>query len=424
MANTVRKNQKRKQKKRQDKRIENLAKEMKLEEQKEIERKAQYDKNRHKNLQQQYQERLKQSMEQDDFHPMGVVNYIADRNGCGYFRCIWPFELLATYKNMITMYSYAHLYEPSYLKGTQIIRFQRQATVEQKQAWDMYRNLRDQYGFKYKLQYEIDDYLMGIEPSNAVAYQYFNQERKDCHMHMLNTSDKITFSTEALKNVYVERHGIPEEKISVIRNTVPQFMYNLPPRMKPNEFSPQRKPRIFWSGSASHVGKGGDIDFLVEMIKSTVNEYQWVFQGTIPDELKPNVASKQIEFIPWCPTYGLANIQFYVARPDICIAPLKPSLFNTCKSDLKLLEYSALGAPCITTSFLSTDIGKSPYEDTSEICLDPDPDIWKAAIDHLVQDPDYYMSCVKKGYTHLNSRWMENAVDAWLDGIGYELPPS
>jgi hypothetical protein len=242
------------------------------------------------------------------------------------------------------------------------------------------------------------------------------------HMHMLETSDKITFSTDALKNAYVQKHGIPEEKISVIRNTLPQFLYNLPPRMKPNEFSVSRKPRIMWSGSASHVGPGGDLEFMVNLIKKTVNEYQWVFQGVIPEELKPYVKEKKIEFIPWCATYGLANMQFYVARPDICVAPLKPSFFNTCKSDLKLLECSALGAPCITTSFLSTDVGKSPYEDTAEICLDPDPEIWKVAIDHLVNDPDYYMTCVRKGYNHLNSRWMENALDAWLTAIEYKMP--
>jgi glycosyltransferase involved in cell wall biosynthesis len=354
--------------------------------------------------------------------PLGVVNYIADRNGCGYYRCIWPFELLATYKGLITMNSYAHLFEPSYLLGTQIIRFQRQATTQQKQAWDMYRKLRGEYNFKYQLQYEIDDYLMGIEPDNVIAYNFFDKEKKDNHMHMLRTADRITFSTETLKNVYVEQHGIPKEKISVIRNTIPQFLYNLPPRMRPNEFSPSRKPRILWSGSGSHVGPNGDLTFLIDMIKKTVNEYQWIFQGVIPEELRPYVNEKKIEFIPWCATYGLANMQFYVARPDICIAPLKPSFFNTCKSDLKILEYSALGAPCISTSFLSTDHGKSPYEDTAEICLDPDPDIWKAAIDHLISDQDYYMECVRKGYNHLNSRWMENALDAWLQAIDYKIP--
>jgi len=423
MANTAKKKQKRQNKRKDAKKIENLARQFNIDEEREREKaaKAQEEAQRQRKIA--GEEQLKQSLSKNDFHPQGVVNYIADRNGCGYFRCIWPFELLATYKNLITMYSYAHLYEPSYLKGTQIIRFQRQATPQQQQAWDMYRQLRQQYGFKYQLQYEIDDYLMGIEKSNTVAYNYFDKEKKDCHMSMLNTADKITFSTDALKQAYVDNHGIPEEKISVIRNTVPQFMYNLPPRMQPNEFSEKRKPRILWSGSASHVGPGGDLEFLIELIASTVDEYQWVFQGTMPEQLKPFVKTRQIEFIPWCPTYGLANIQFYVARPDICIAPLKPSFFNTCKSDLKLLEYSALGAPCITTSFLSTDVGRSPYEDTAEICLDPDPEIWKAAIDHLISDPEYYMSCVKKGYTHLNSRWMENAVDTWLDGIGYKAQP-
>ena len=128
------------------------------------------------------------------------------------------------------------------------------------------------------------------------------------------------------------------------------------------------------------------------------------------------VKEGKVEFIPWVPTYGLANIQFYKAKPDICLAPLKPNVFNTCKSDLKFLESCALGAPCITTSFSDAGL-KSPYEDDSEICLEPDGDIWKSMIDHLIGNPDYYLDVVKTQYNFINGRWMENNLDQWVNAI-------
>jgi hypothetical protein len=353
-----------------------------------------------------------------DFQKEGpiVINCLADRNGCGYFRCIWPFELLATYKNITPLNTFMYHLEPGLLARTHTLRFQRQATTQQLQAWNNYLALRHKYNFRYKMQYEIDDLLMEIDPANKIAYDFFNiDNRKENHIQMLKTADSITFSTEALKNIYVNDYGIQANKIKVIRNNLPQFLYSLPYRNEPRKFNDtDKKPRVFWSGSASHLGPDSDLSFILPMIMKTVDEYRWVFQGVLPNELVEFVKQGKIEFIPWVPTYGLANMQFYKARPDICIAPIKPSRFNTCKSDLKYLENCALGAPSITTSFLSKGL-KSPYDVVgAEICLDPDPDVWKSMIDHLVKNPDYYMEVVKSQYKVLNGRWMENNLNDWM----------
>lgn len=341
-----------------------------------------------------------------------VINYVADRNGCGYYRCIWPFELLATYRNFMSMNSFVYQHDLNILKSVSCFRFQRQATNVQRQIWDMYRQYKHQHGFRYNLQYEIDDLLMEIEPHNKIAYDFFDEEKKRNHMHMLHTSDSITFSTDALKEIYVRDYGVNPNKIQVVKNYLPQFMYALPYRNAPKDFT-KNKPRVFWSGSGSHVGKGGDLDFIIPLVEKTVDEYQWVFQGVVPPELYDYVKAGKIEFMQWAPTYGLANLQFYKASPDIYLAPLKPSKFNSAKSDLKFLEASALGAACITTSFSGTE-WKSPYEDVAEICLEPDADIWKSMIDHLISEPDYYTQVIKEQYNFLNSRWMESNLDQWV----------
>ena len=314
----------------------------------------------------------------------------------------------------MNMNCFMYITEPNIVSKVGLFRFQRQATDSQLHAWERYREMRQHNKLNYKMQYEIDDLLMEIEPYNEIAYKYFDEKKKNNHMHMLRTADSITFSTDALKDIYVNDYKIDEAKIKVIRNHLPQFIYSLPYRHECKQFNKvDKKPRIFWSGSASHIGKDGDLDFLLPMIKKTVDEYQWVFQGTIPEDLKELAKEGKIEYLPWVPIYGLANMQFYKARPDIYIAPLKPSRFNSVKSDLKYLESCALGAPCVCTSFIEKG-WKSPYDVSgAEICIEPDVDNWKTVLDHLIKNPDYYMDVVKTQYKFLNGRWMENNLDEW-----------
>ena len=372
-----------------------------------------------------------------------VANYMADKQGCGYFRCIWPAELLGVYKNLSHQSLTQYVFDMNWLTLIRSIRFQRASDPIHRQAWDAYLSGKQQHGYVYQMHYEIDDLLMEIEPTNEIAYKYFNSMRKENHLHMLRTSDKVIFSTDPLKNRYVEKYGIDPAKIMVVPNTLPQCLFKFPKKYAPRKFwtpddsdpdnwkdandpsgSPilngygqtvresGRKPRIYWSGSSSHLGKDGDLEFIKELVEKTLDEYQWVFHGVVPPELEQHVESGKIEKIPWSVTYALPMTQYYRAQPDICLAPIKPGIFNQCKSDLKFLEAAALGAPCITSSFAGTGWA-SPYEAESPVCLENDPEIWKHAIDHLLNNPDYYMEVVNAQYDILKGRWMENHLDLW-----------
>jgi hypothetical protein len=344
-----------------------------------------------------------------------VLNYVSDKNGCGYYRSIFPFELVTTYvPNTMVLNSMLTLTDPEILRLVRTIRFQRHATREQRFAFEMYEKLRKTTGYPYMLQYEMDDLLMDIDPSNKIAYDFFNEERKNHHLYMMRNSDRVSFSTDALRDVYVRQFDIDPAKAKVIKNHLPQFLYQFPGR--PQKDFTMEKPRIFWSGSASHIGKGGDLDFLLPLIEKTVDKYKWVFQGVIPEDLKMYVEAGKIEFIPWAPIYGLANVQFYLGRPDIILAPLKPSIFNQCKSDLKYLESCALGAPCVCTSFMGTP-HKSPYEGVAQICVEPNVEMWEASIEYLVNNPQHYAEVVKKQREYLQGRWMEvkDNLIQWFD---------
>ena len=66
--------------------------------------------------------------QQKDF----VINYVADRNGCGYYRCIWPFELLSTNEDVMSMNCFVYQHDLKILNSVSCFRFQRQATTTQR----------------------------------------------------------------------------------------------------------------------------------------------------------------------------------------------------------------------------------------------------------------------------------------------------
>lgn len=350
---------------------------------------------------------------------VACLNLVADRNGCGYYRMIWPYELMATKANIQSLNSFVHTTDFGQLKHFNSIRFQRQVDDNQMNMLKYYIGERDKLGYKYRLQYELDDLVPEIDKSNAVAYNYFKDYIGN-HLDMLKMVDAITVSTEQLKKTYTEKYGIDGEKITVIPNTLPKFLYNFTRRVSTNDFT-KVKPRVFWSGSGSHAGKGGDLDFFVELVESTLDKYQWVLQGVVEPRLQKYVDEGKIESHPWQDCYSLANYQFYNCRPDVYIATLKPSLFNSCKSDLKLLEASALGVPFIGSKFTGDkdySDTPSPYEEHNLLTLNNgDIDEWVTTIDRLVNDQDRYMDVVNKQYEILNSRFLEDNLDMWLKSI-------
>jgi glycosyltransferase involved in cell wall biosynthesis len=336
-----------------------------------------------------------------------LYSFVADKNGAGYYRTIWPMEIAQTYMQKNFGIWQTYIYEPSALAIAKVIRFQRQCTDNQKQAFDFYQRMRQVEGVNYKIVYELDDALNDIEPYNEVAYKFYDDKLKNNAIDMMKRSDVVTFSTDYLKKLYVDKYGLNPDQVKVIKNYIPQFMWNLP--SKGGFDLKGRKPRVLWWGSASHTFKGGDMTFLIDMIRKTKDEYDWVFVGCIPSELEDLKASKEIEVHPWVPIYALANYLYYNVRADICLAPIKDNTFNKCKSDLKLVEGAALGIPVITSAFKD-----SPYNEHSLLNIENNADAWKATIDYVIGDSEEYMKIVQQQYTTIrNNRWLEYNIGEW-----------
>lgn len=371
---------------------------------------------------------LKRKQVEDSYKSdtIATMNLLADRNGCGYYRMIWPMELLATNASVQTLNSFVHITDFGVLKHLNTIRFQRQSDANHLNMLNYYIQERNRLGYKYKIQYEIDDLLPEIDPSNKIAYDYF-KDKIQYNLECMRRVDAITVSTETLKKVYSDKYGIDGDKITVIENNLPRFLYNFNRRNSIRDFT-NSKPRIMWSGSGSHVGENGDLDFIIKIVENTLDKYQWVFQGVIPPVLQKYVDSGKIEFHGWQTCYNLPSFQFNVCKPDLYLGILKPSLFNSAKSDLKFLEASSLGVPFIGTSFSKDKTyeydtqftNESPYDGTCATTIaNGSIDEWVTEIDTLLGDNDLYMSKINAQYEMLQTRWMETPdnLQKWMDSI-------
>lgn len=140
--------------------------------------------------------------------------------------------------------------------------------------------------------------------------------------------DRFVVSTEALAEALSGFH----HDIVVVNNRLDMGWWG---ELPVSARRTSNKPRVGWAGGAGHTG---DLEMIVDVIKALADEVDWVFMGMCPDKLRPYVR----EFHPG------VRIDLYPAalarlNLDLAVAPLEDNLFNTCKSNLRLLEYGMCG---------------------------------------------------------------------------------
>jgi O-antigen biosynthesis protein len=325
-----------------------------------------------------------------------IVNFPSDKNGCGYYRTFIPYGYLACKYNYNVTNLMEFVFDLNFIARSQSIRFQRQVTEAQKKVVFEYKKVIQRVGAKTKLIYEIDDNVHEIMPSNIIAYQFYTETKKNNMLQIMRNVDTVTFSTQFLKDYYKERFGV--ENSIVVPNFLPKFLWG--GAGKRDKYKKGKKPRILWAGSASHVGKGGDLEFLLPLIKKTKDEFEWVFFGVIPPEL-----TGQFEFHNWADFYSYPAALDAIDA-DVALAPISDNTFNYAKSDLKLLEYAALGLPGVYSSIGN---GMGPYDLVEGVpCIKNNVDDWYQSIKELTSDQTKWDLALKASQKELANRWLED----------------
>ncbi|MBN2146111.1 MAG: glycosyltransferase [Anaerolineales bacterium] len=112
-------------------------------------------------------------------------------------------------------------------------------------------------------------------------------------------------------------------------------------------------------------------------------------------------------FMPW-----------YTARMhwDIALSPLRQTPFNDTKSDIKFLDYAAIGAAGIFSDLL-------PYQDTVQHLengwlAENTPAAWEEALETLITSPDLRQHIATQAYAYLyRQRILAHRAGDWLSTI-------
>lgn len=234
--------------------------------------------------------------------------------------------------------------------------------------------------------------------------------------YLLLHADGVIVSTAALK----ERLKNFNANIKVIHNVLDERL--LVPRIptEPYLANPERRIVIGYMGSLTH-----DEDLLMvlpaleEVYRqhSELLEFQ-IIGGIRNEETKDALSNLPIRYVSPKPhenEYPLFMLWFTgQVNWDITISPLRDTPFNRCKSDIKFLDSSAIGAASICSRIL-------PYETTVKHketgwLTENQTDAWVTALDTLITDQSLRMKIARNASRYLyNERILNRTIDRWVE---------
>lgn len=264
---------------------------------------------------------------------------------------------------------------------------------------------------KATLVYSIDD--------NLLALPDFSAETKMAMRLFCREADGIITSTQALK----ERLQRLNPNIFVIPNALDEWLFK--PGDEPlavNDKSPNRKV-IGYMGTFTH---DADLMMVLEPLRKVLRKHAGLvemqvvggtasqaliqaFEGLPVQFLRPPVEDVAYpRFIPW--------MRANMAGWDLAIAPLEETYFNSFKSDIKFLDYSALGIPGVYS--------KVPvYEETvvnleTGYLAENTPDAWVDALEYCLENDEARQQMAANARTYVSSqRTLLQCAHQWGEAI-------
>jgi len=334
-----------------------------------------------------------------------VMGYAGDYTGCGHLRIILPFAIAnakyARASKLQFMTPAYPVFQEDVLTFTRAVWIQRPSSAETNGMTLQYKELQEKYN--YAMIGELDDCMWEVpEYNSSLKYSKIEMNRtiRDSFMMM----DKVSVSTNYLKESMASTIGIPLDNIVVNDNTIPKSLYG---------FSESRsisadleKPMVLYNGSPTHYNNAtrmaGDLGGnIAEFILKYHDEFRIVFMGGHPWYVDDLVKAGKITQTPWFDTfeYGYALRRM---RPDFILMPLLDNEFNRCKSNIKYLEACAVGAIGIGSNFKN-----SPYEN-NDITIN-----WSMSAEqirdliHNLSARDIFNRTLRSQEAYITPRWMD-----------------
>lgn len=301
---------------------------------------------------------------------MKIFSWLADRSGCGYYRIILPGTELANLGHDVWL---DDAIAPGAEEGDfDVIVGQRICLPGPSATWQ--KLARDGHT---KLVFETDDLLDDVDPANKAAHRFFTGETTKRYVDNMRVADLVTVTTDAL----AERCSKYNPNVTVLPNMIPKWLLTHEREVN------QHRTVIGWRGGPSHSRDFGELAaplrrFLQHPRHRDTHEFHAMGADYTERVRTPHARTRHTLWLDTVDEF-LGTVDF-----DVAVIPLHPSAFNDCKSDLALLEMSALGIPSIVTPTgpYSPYTAGRPYAPVRYDAATPDG--WTNALIQLTIGPD------------------------------------
>ncbi len=239
-----------------------------------------------------------------------------------------------------------------------------------------------------------DDIVFSVPPKSS-ARKHFGKDTKSRVRRAVSLCHRVITTTEPIAEAL---RGMSND-IRVMPNYLERSRWGDLPLLRKD----RRKPRVGWAGAQQH---GGDLEFILPVVEATANEVDWIFMGMCPPKLRYHVAEvhNAVPFEQYPTTLAALDL-------DLAIAPLELNRFNTAKSNLRLLEYGAIGYSVICTDIL-------PYQNAPVTRVPNNPTAWINAIREQVHELDATHAAGEQLRKWVLSNWMlDQHLDEWLHAL-------
>jgi len=350
-----------------------------------------------------------------------VYVYPADLMGCGYYRLIWPAKQLIAMGHDVRI---VHPQSGKKISGgldgdgrlvamiapqdADVLVFQR---VTSKTMIEGIKILR-QNGIAVVV--DIDDDMSAIHqynPAWAALHPGKTGRKSDEYdwnsaLTICDNVTMVTVSTDALLRRYA-RHG----RGRVLHNAVPKIMLDIPPRPQEGVAG--------WGGSLhSHP----DDPQVTGNSMGQIQRAGYKFKIVGPPWGTKQAFSLDQDAITTGPV-PIGQWPHELSRLQVGIAPLNDTRFNAAKSWLKMLEYAALGVPCVGSP-------RAEYRRIHDLgvgLLADNPRQWYRHVRSLLDNETLRAEMIESGRDAVSKLTIENTAwkwwEAWTEALAIERGP-
>lgn len=270
---------------------------------------------------------------------------------------------------------------------------------------------------RVRLVYTIDDNLLDLPDfTNPVGLCSVTTEERIVIRLFVREANGVIVSTEGLK----DRLSHLNSRIAVVQNSLDERLFGEALRRKPTA-SRDRSMTIGFMGTPTH---DADIMMILQPLREALREYRGKLELQVVGGLGDPATMRAFEGLPFKILDVGAHVQYPLfvrwmienLRWDLAVAPLEDNPFTRCKSDLKFLDYSALGIPGIYSRL-------PPYEGTvrhldTGYLTDNTPEAWAEGLVRLLTDDDLRLRLAANARRYvMASRTLQQRAGDWLGAL-------